>query len=74
MRYLETRDIRSTWRGEAYHILILILSLRSTQEGLRAHEGGQHAQNPFDVFQSFFGGGCQYLKFGQQPSLALIPL
>jgi DnaJ-related protein SCJ1 len=26
-----------------------------TQEGLKAHEGGQQA-NPFDMFQNFFGG------------------
>ncbi|KAI0775189.1 DnaJ-domain-containing protein [Trametes elegans] len=31
---------------------------RHGEDGLRAHEGGQqHYQNPFDVFQSFFGGG-----------------
>lgn len=30
---------------------------RHGEEGLKAHEGAQHAQNPFDMFQSFFGGG-----------------
>ncbi|KIM33505.1 hypothetical protein M408DRAFT_326204 [Serendipita vermifera MAFF 305830] len=30
---------------------------RHGEEGLQAHEGGQHATNPFDVFSSFFGGG-----------------
>ncbi|OBZ72294.1 DnaJ-related protein spj1 [Grifola frondosa] len=31
---------------------------RHGEEGLRAHEGGQqHHANPFDMFQSFFGGG-----------------
>ncbi|KAG6813911.1 hypothetical protein H0H92_005760 [Tricholoma furcatifolium] len=25
--------------------------------GLKAHEGGQHHANPFDMFQNFFGGG-----------------
>ncbi|GLB40457.1 putative dnaJ central domain [Lyophyllum shimeji] len=29
------------------------------EEGLKAHEGGQHHANPFDMFQSFFGGGFQ---------------
>ncbi|KAF8505187.1 hypothetical protein JB92DRAFT_2833119 [Gautieria morchelliformis] len=29
---------------------------RHGEEGLRQHEGGQHA-NPFDMFSSFFGGG-----------------
>ncbi|EDR08522.1 uncharacterized protein LACBIDRAFT_179223 [Laccaria bicolor S238N-H82] len=32
---------------------------RHGEEGLKAHEGGQHQQNPFDVFQSFFGGHQQ---------------
>jgi DnaJ-related protein SCJ1 len=27
------------------------------QEGLKAHESGQHHANPFDVFSNFFGGG-----------------
>lgn len=27
------------------------------QEGLKAHEGGQHHANPFDMFANFFGGG-----------------
>ncbi|EJF64934.1 DnaJ-domain-containing protein [Dichomitus squalens LYAD-421 SS1] len=31
---------------------------RHGEEGLKAHEGGhQHHANPFDMFQSFFGGG-----------------
>ncbi|RDX57284.1 DnaJ-domain-containing protein [Lentinus brumalis] len=31
---------------------------RHGEEGLKAHEGGQaHYANPFDMFQSFFGGG-----------------
>ncbi|OCH95395.1 DnaJ-domain-containing protein [Obba rivulosa] len=31
---------------------------RHGEEGLKAHEGGQqHHANPFDIFQSFFGGG-----------------
>jgi hypothetical protein len=25
------------------------------QEGLKAHEAGQHQQNPFDMFSNFFG-------------------
>lgn len=29
---------------------------RHGEEGLQAHEGGQHS-NPFDVFSNFFGGG-----------------
>ncbi|KAI0661750.1 DnaJ-domain-containing protein [Cubamyces menziesii] len=37
---------------------------RHGEEGLRAHEGGQqHYANPFDMFQSFFGGGHHH---GQQ--------
>lgn len=32
---------------------------RHGEEGLRAHEGGQHQYaNPFDMFSQFFGGGC----------------
>src|SRR5258708_35214047 len=32
---------------------------RHGEEGLKAHEGGQHQYaNPFDVFSQFFGGGC----------------
>ncbi|KAG6820943.1 hypothetical protein H0H93_009179 [Arthromyces matolae] len=27
------------------------------EDGLKAHEGGQHHANPFDMFQNFFGGG-----------------
>ncbi|KAL6302371.1 DnaJ-domain-containing protein [Sparassis latifolia] len=31
---------------------------RQGEEGLKAHEGGhQHYANPFDIFQTFFGGG-----------------
>src|SRR5258708_35607532 len=34
---------------------------RHGEEGLKAHEGGQHQYaNPFDVFSQFFGGGCTY--------------
>jgi len=32
---------------------------RHGEEGLKAHEGGQHQANPFDVFSSFFGGHHQ---------------
>jgi len=33
---------------------------RHGEEGLKAHEGGQHQYaNPFDVFSQFFGGGFQ---------------
>lgn len=32
---------------------------RYGEEGLKAHEGGQTQQNPFDIFSSFFGGGCR---------------
>jgi len=33
---------------------------RHGEEGLRAHEGGQHQYaNPFDMFSQFFGGGFQ---------------
>ncbi|KAG6817345.1 hypothetical protein H0H87_009944 [Tephrocybe sp. NHM501043] len=30
------------------------------EEGLKAHEGGQHQANPFDMFQNFFGGHQQH--------------
>ncbi|KIM84869.1 hypothetical protein PILCRDRAFT_5902 [Piloderma croceum F 1598] len=30
---------------------------RHGEEGLKAHEGGHHHTNPFDMFSSFFGGG-----------------
>ncbi|TDL25859.1 DnaJ-domain-containing protein [Rickenella mellea] len=30
---------------------------RHGEEGLKAHEGGQHHANPFDMFSQFFGGG-----------------
>jgi DnaJ-class molecular chaperone len=34
---------------------------RHGEEGLKAHEGGQHQYaNPFDMFSQFFGGGCTY--------------
>ena len=34
---------------------------RHGEEGLKAHEGGQHQYaNPFDMFSQFFGGGCMY--------------
>ncbi|KAJ7650312.1 hypothetical protein FB45DRAFT_14807 [Roridomyces roridus] len=29
---------------------------RHGEEGLKAHEGGQHQANPFDMFSNFFGG------------------
>ena len=32
-----------------------------TVTGLKAHEGGQHHANPFDMFQNFFGGGGVYI-------------
>jgi len=34
---------------------------RYGEEGLKAHEGGQTQQNPFDIFSNFFGGGCRFL-------------
>jgi hypothetical protein len=35
---------------------------RHGEEGLKAHEGGQHQYaNPFDMFSQFFGGGCTYI-------------
>ncbi|CAG8655388.1 13606_t:CDS:2, partial [Acaulospora colombiana] len=33
---------------------------RHGEEGLKAHEGGQHATNPFDVFANFFGRGAAH--------------
>ncbi|KAL1696894.1 hypothetical protein GGG16DRAFT_42294 [Schizophyllum commune] len=30
---------------------------RHGEDGLRAHESGQHQPNPFDMFSNFFGGG-----------------
>ncbi|KAG6373457.1 hypothetical protein JVT61DRAFT_6610 [Boletus reticuloceps] len=44
-----------------------------TQEGLRAHEGGQqHHANPFDIFSSFFGGGfAQQQQTRRGPSVML---
>ncbi|KAG6908330.1 hypothetical protein DXG01_005241 [Tephrocybe rancida] len=38
------------------------------EEGLKAHEGGQHQANPFDMFQSFFGGGHQQQQARRGPS------
>ncbi|KAG6873950.1 hypothetical protein C0995_008989 [Termitomyces sp. Mi166 len=38
------------------------------EEGLKAHEGGQHHANPFDMFQSFFGGGHQQQQTRRGPS------
>ncbi|KAJ6531761.1 hypothetical protein B0H19DRAFT_1214115 [Mycena capillaripes] len=32
---------------------------RHGEEGLKAHEGGQHQANPFDMFSQFFGGDHQ---------------
>jgi DnaJ-related protein SCJ1 len=34
---------------------------RHGEAGLKAHEGGQHQGNPFDIFSNFFGGGREYL-------------
>ncbi|KAF8149982.1 hypothetical protein B0H34DRAFT_731981 [Crassisporium funariophilum] len=41
---------------------------RHGEEGLKAHEGGQHQANPFDVFQSFFGGHQQQQQVRRGPS------
>ena len=40
----------------AYDVLLISHTHLVLQEGLKAHEGGQHTGNPFDIFQSFFGG------------------
>lgn len=31
---------------------------RYGEDALKAHEGGHQTTNPFDMFASFFGGGC----------------
>lgn len=42
---------------------------RHGEEGLKAHEGGQgHHANPFDMFQSFFGGGHQSQQVRKGPT------
>lgn len=45
-KYIATCDILSN----------AITYSNNHQEGLKAHEGGQHHANPFDMFSSFFGG------------------
>ncbi|KAH9942757.1 hypothetical protein B0H21DRAFT_750217 [Amylocystis lapponica] len=43
---------------------------RHGEEGLKAHEGGQqHHGNPFDIFQSFFGGQSSHQTRRGQTSL-----
>ncbi|KAJ7475817.1 hypothetical protein FB451DRAFT_1087756 [Mycena latifolia] len=41
---------------------------RHGEEGLKAHEGGQHQANPFDMFSNFFGGGHQQQQTRRGPS------
>ncbi|KAJ7637733.1 hypothetical protein DFH06DRAFT_651891 [Mycena polygramma] len=41
---------------------------RHGEEGLKAHEGGQHQANPFDMFSQFFGGGHQQQQTRRGPS------
>lgn len=41
---------------------------RYGEEGLKAHEGGQTQQNPFDIFSSFFGGGFRAEQTRKGPS------
>lgn len=48
-RHGEVRAILCTLKCSRLNIYL--------QEGLKAHEGGQHHTNPFDMFSSFFGGG-----------------
>ena len=52
---------------QTYHLVDPCFSRThiSLQEGLKAHEGGQHHTNPFDMFSSFFGGGRQYRCFSE---------
>ena len=38
--------------------------LPTLQEGLKAHEGGHNTGNPFDIFQSFFGGRALFVQSG----------
>ncbi|KAJ7903536.1 hypothetical protein B0H14DRAFT_2665304 [Mycena olivaceomarginata] len=40
---------------------------RHGEEGLKAHESGQHHANPFDVFSNFFGGGHQQQQTRRGP-------
>ncbi|KAF8656799.1 hypothetical protein AX16_002351 [Volvariella volvacea WC 439] len=42
---------------------------RYGEEGLKAHEGGQQAGNPFDIFQSFFGGHAQQARRGPSSTI-----
>lgn len=37
-------------------LFFCVLWLTALQEGLKQHEGGQRATNPYDMFSSFFGG------------------
>jgi len=41
---------------------------RHGEEGLKAHEGGHNTGNPFDLFQSFFGGHSQGQQVRRGPS------
>ncbi|KAJ6505973.1 hypothetical protein DFH09DRAFT_1251868 [Mycena vulgaris] len=41
---------------------------RHGEEGLKAHEGGQHQANPFDMFSNFFGGHQQQQQTRRGPS------
>jgi len=41
---------------------------RLGEDGLKAHEGGQNTGNPFDIFQSFFGGHHQEQQVRRGPS------
>ncbi|KXN89110.1 hypothetical protein AN958_06311 [Leucoagaricus sp. SymC.cos] len=41
---------------------------RYGEEGLKAHEGGQQHQNPFDIFSNFFGGGFRAEQTRKGPS------
>lgn len=57
-----SNPLRSVESFEAYEVLSDATKRqiydRHGEEGLKAHEGGQaHYANPFDMFQSFFGGG-----------------
>jgi len=41
---------------------------RHGEEGLKAHESGQHHANPFDMFSNFFGGGHRQEQTRRGPS------
>ncbi|KAF7312295.1 Chaperone protein DnaJ [Mycena indigotica] len=41
---------------------------RHGEEGLKAHESGQHHANPFDMFSNFFGGGHHQQQARRGPS------